>query len=387
MYQLLIFTDKWYELDLRDLQPAINFQRNNLGSLSDRQIDYSQQLSLPKSSKNKIALNQVIDFDVQTDFQYSLIDCRLFCDNFEILQKGAKLQVISVSSTIDVQVKGKDVGFYSSLKALNAKGEQKTINDLTAFGTLDATNTIYRSPGGFSYSEDFSKDFVFAIADFSTVKNKDNFAFNQSSNKLDIRYTYPFVKMQKIISAILTENGVTSLIHNIGDIYSKVAIPCVKMRMEIGKDSIVGYMNEDETTTRNFECQVNEYTAVPRGNFTATIHLKGTIFWTDGTPYTGGELKLIARDGKGNNLGNDVLLLDIPAGVFDNDYTLNFTAGTYTVVYIMVTKANTDPHTFDFSLESKLTITGFIEIPYSVVPVGEAISIMGSLTEITQEDF
>ena len=109
------------EIDLPEcFKFARTFQVNDIGSIADRQTNYSQKIKLPKTKTNQLAFNSLGVVGDTSRIPYQLNTVKLYNDNgeCEIFDGFAK-----VFSTTDVYEIGIYDGYISFTKAIENTGE------------------------------------------------------------------------------------------------------------------------------------------------------------------------------------------------------------------------------------------------------------------------
>lgn len=123
-YELLmkgIDSEVW-SLDLPLDAPAMNYQINNLAELKDRNVSYSQRISLPRTTHNEQAFQFSFVVGSGSYVPYMKFPCQLFYEGALISPAGAVLNIVDVSDTsIGVQILGATADLFDTLNNTDAK--------------------------------------------------------------------------------------------------------------------------------------------------------------------------------------------------------------------------------------------------------------------------
>lgn len=177
---------EWKLADLGDNKPAMNFQINNIAELKNRQVDYSQSLSLPLSGNNCDIFEYSNEFESSTEIPYRKLNCRLYSGNYAIAGAGSYLILDRVKKDFQVQILSGNVDLFELLS--NSK-----LADLDlGFYQLGSMN-IYSN-----YSDD---NYCIPTAVF--IKN------GQMVLNTSTEHAYPFAWFKNAIEKILSTNGYT----------------------------------------------------------------------------------------------------------------------------------------------------------------------------------
>lgn len=123
-YELLMkgIDGEVWSLDLPLDTPAMNYQINNLAELKDRNVSYSQRISLPRTTHNEQAFQFSSVVGSGSDVPYMKFPCQLFYEGALISPAGAVLNIVDVSDTsIGVQVLGATADLFDTLNNTDAK--------------------------------------------------------------------------------------------------------------------------------------------------------------------------------------------------------------------------------------------------------------------------
>lgn len=123
-YELLMkgIDGEVWSLDLPLDAPAMNYQINNLAELKDRNVSYSQRISLPRTTHNEQAFQFSFVVGSGSGVPYMKFPCQLFYEGALISPAGAVLNIVDVSDTsIGVQILGATVDLFDTLNNTDAK--------------------------------------------------------------------------------------------------------------------------------------------------------------------------------------------------------------------------------------------------------------------------
>ena len=117
-YELLI-KDKdgvWQTADMGNDTPVMNYQVNDLAQLQNRNANWSHTIKLPFTNTNCRIFELLNLFDAKSDLPYSMHDCRLYRDGFDLAGKGSKIILKSVSQFFECQIISGIADFFTTLK-------------------------------------------------------------------------------------------------------------------------------------------------------------------------------------------------------------------------------------------------------------------------------
>lgn len=123
-YELLMkgIDGEVWSLDLPLDAPAMNYQINNLAELKDRNVSYSQRISLPRTTHNEQAFQFSFVVGSGSHVPYMKFPCQLFYEGALISPAGAVLNIVDVSDTsIGVQILGATADLFDTLNNTDAK--------------------------------------------------------------------------------------------------------------------------------------------------------------------------------------------------------------------------------------------------------------------------
>lgn len=123
-YELLMkgIDGEVWSLDLPLDAPAMNYQINNLAELKDRNVSYSQRISLPRTTHNEQAFQFSFVVGSGSYVPYMKFPCQLFYEGALISPAGAVLNIVDVSDTsIGVQILGATADLFDTLNNTDAK--------------------------------------------------------------------------------------------------------------------------------------------------------------------------------------------------------------------------------------------------------------------------
>lgn len=123
-YELLMkgIDGEVWSLDLPLDAPAMNYQINNLAELKDRNVSYSQRISLPRTTHNEQAFQFSFVVGSGSYVPYMKFPCQLFYEGALISPAGAVLNIVDVSDTsIGVQILGAIADLFDTLNNIDAK--------------------------------------------------------------------------------------------------------------------------------------------------------------------------------------------------------------------------------------------------------------------------
>lgn len=123
-YELLMkgIDGEVWSLDLLLDAPAMNYQINNLSELKDRNVSYSQRISLPRTTHNEQAFQFSFVVGSGSYVPYMKFPCQLFYEGALISPAGAVLNIVDVSDTsIGVQILGATADLFDTLNNTDAK--------------------------------------------------------------------------------------------------------------------------------------------------------------------------------------------------------------------------------------------------------------------------
>lgn len=211
MYKLIAYNGStWQELDLGKDKPAMNYQVNDVAELQDRQLDYSQSLALPMSPTN-VKFFQFINTPGSTSTRpYTKHECRLFASEHVLAGKAARLILLSVTDTFNVQI---TAGTRDLAELL-----ETTLMSATDLGYFYRYYTSL-DPANF----DTAHGMEFAFASFTKE--------GISRMETTARSKLPFYRDEAIMTAILAHHSYT-WVHNLDETYepwNRYAIPVVDL--------------------------------------------------------------------------------------------------------------------------------------------------------------
>lgn len=190
-------------LDLfEENQLALNFQANDIGQLDDRQVEYSNQISIPKTSNNlKILANiNVPNTSIVNGAytpEYLINTANVTVDGYLSLPSAA-LKIDSTGSVIDISIQSGGATFYR----------------LASNILLNDPNSFYVGDLNFDYSE-IGNILPSSISDdlmFPMIGNEDVFYKIDEDvqyNQLLVANMYPALRVDYILKKIETLTGYT----------------------------------------------------------------------------------------------------------------------------------------------------------------------------------
>lgn len=185
-YQLYIEVEgSWRLADIGDDKPALNFQVNEISSLSSLNSNYSQALKLPKTPTNRLIFANSDAMDTTSYSPYEKRNCRLFSNNYAIAGAGSYLILIRVSKYFEVQILSKTIDFLTLLeKPLKSLDLGSIIRDYNSVNPIN-----------------FNTKYCFAAATF--IKG------GAPVYQPDLENVFPFVNYKKAIETLVTSKGFT----------------------------------------------------------------------------------------------------------------------------------------------------------------------------------
>ena len=411
-------------VDLGESSIYVNYQRNNISEIKDRQVDYSQQINLPITPQNCRIFGLTNVFDVASSDRRKLYECQLFSAGVSIVGVGASVSVLSITDTINVQIVGPEYAFYDKLKDLNELGNQKTIND------LNFTESILFDFPGFSASPNYVNTggvLFFGIADFAQ-EDEAIYSFDPATATLSANNVLPFVRLKAIVEHILSENGGYSITTSISNDleYKNACIPLVNRKLS---NEAVQYLVGNKLEVYNYSELISwqenlqntdgtiynlkfaqgcnkdvDFVEGQKTAFTVTgsnwDFIKGELFeWT--SPYDCSvtfNLKLhVDNKSDASTLvyfqlvgGGVNIQRTYPSGInIDEDFTLTFLKGNKFHVFLTGNTElaeHNDTHYWVYDAKAELKAISLIGDNDGNF-IGSQVGIKGNLPDVTQYDF
>lgn len=202
---------KKYELKIKDLRgvwhtaylgndvPAMNYQVNDIAELTDRQADYSQQLKLPKSAKNRNIFGQIDIFGIVSDIPYKRLDCRLFLNDVVIAGVGSYLILDRVTEYFEVQILSGNANIFEILQN----------------GSMSDIDLGYYQLGSVITGNYYQSNENYCLPEATFIKGGDV--------ELTPTRRYPFAYLMNAVNKTIGKHGHT-LVHNLPTSVNNLAI-------------------------------------------------------------------------------------------------------------------------------------------------------------------
>ena len=233
---------KFVQLDLGGQKPAVTIQANDLNELKDRQATFSQQIKLPKNSHNCRKLGFVNVFEVDSRAPYEPGECRLLCDNADLVGTGAVLYVDGVGrNDINCQVVAGLVDVFAQLDNISMGDSDFIIK----YDITDTPTAETQTPGGAYYR------YLFATVDREPGTSAPPFGIVGSDMSIERRYLFPSIPFTKTIRHLFAKLGFSFITDIEGDGYEadKDYLYCGKARATAGEigdfDALIGVTYAD----------------------------------------------------------------------------------------------------------------------------------------------
>jgi hypothetical protein len=93
---------------------ALTRQANNLGELKDRQTDYTNTFTIPKSKKNQEIFELLDNINSVSDKSYQKLSCKIVRDGIEITQNGI-VSIESVKDNYEITIYSGNANFFEEI--------------------------------------------------------------------------------------------------------------------------------------------------------------------------------------------------------------------------------------------------------------------------------
>nr|DAN26489.1 MAG TPA: hypothetical protein [Caudoviricetes sp.] len=227
-YRLAVQNDQgeWIDLDLADISPVMNYQVNLLSDLKDRNGDYSQNISLPRTPHNLRAFGFGPLVQSKSGTPYSRHFCELYADGVRITSIGSTLILLSLKKeAIDVQIVGNSIDLSKLLGDKNMESVQKD-----GFWMMFDIKNI-PSGGKGTLSNGVRLAYPYALLSTGKLPSSDTVPVGFMANASRI---YPHVNIYDVAQWLLKQEGY-SLVSNILDTdKAQLYIPCIAIDKTLG---------------------------------------------------------------------------------------------------------------------------------------------------------
>lgn len=206
-----------------DLSPetviGINASINDLAELRDRQVSYTNAVSVPMTANNRQILGISGEIGDQSNTPYSTLEATVYVEGLPVIQKGiAVIQPIGPDSA-KIAVYSAALGFFESItgKKLHDLDLSSLTHDWTLSNVLD--------------SLDNTSGYTYPLAQHG--------AQSFFLNNIDVRYLHPAIYAHTVAEQIATEAGYTlggDFLTN--DYWTKTVLPFSKSEYKNGKDFV-----------------------------------------------------------------------------------------------------------------------------------------------------
>lgn len=178
-------------LELSDKQSvALTKQINDIGEISKRNADFTNRISVPKTSSNR-TIFKMLDVPGNTStLPYKYSEAKIFNDGIPIILKGIAM-VTETTSTFEVVIYAGNYDLYSKII-------DKTITD------LDWSDLVHDfTQSNVVISRTNTDKYIYPI-----VETLDGRLSIESDDNIDLNYQIPFVFLSEIWSRIFSESGI-----------------------------------------------------------------------------------------------------------------------------------------------------------------------------------
>lgn len=179
-----------YDIELRpDVTIAKTLQVNEIGSVNTRQTNYTNTFSIPRTANNIKAFDMLGIVGNDSNIPYRKNDCDLYSDSGESIVKRGWAIITSTDKDFKCNVYDGIIDFY------------KTIENLS-LADLNLSELAHdKSVQSVTDSQDLSKPYVYIFADYNGKAIH--------SNKINIDYLVPSVKVSWLLEKIQSTLGIT----------------------------------------------------------------------------------------------------------------------------------------------------------------------------------
>jgi hypothetical protein len=178
------------EIEIKDTQIAQTKQANDILSLSTRQTNYTNSFSIPRTAKNIRTLKDLGIIGNNSNIPYQKNEAYLYADSGECLVYKGWAIFSDTSDTFKCNIYDGNLEIYKAI-------ENKTLADLD-LTALAHSKTVSEVVATF----DDSKPYKYILADYNGKSLYD-------TNKINIDYLVPSVRVSWLISQIETYTGFT----------------------------------------------------------------------------------------------------------------------------------------------------------------------------------
>ena len=204
-YELLMkgIDGEVWSLDLPLDAPAMNYQINNLAELKDRNVSYSQRISLPRTTHNEQAFQFSFVIGSGSYVPYMKFPCQLFYERALISPAGAVLNIVDVSDTsIGVQILGATADLFDTLNNTDAKDPGTGMFLLKWY-----TDTMGQSERYLSGSEEFKVLYFWLYATLQKNPNVPPISMEAISQVRELDKFYPHLNWYDLVTWIFGQAG------------------------------------------------------------------------------------------------------------------------------------------------------------------------------------
>ena len=236
----IIINDEWVDLS-PDTVVALTRQANDVGDIQNRQSDFTNTFSLPKTQKNLRIFDYINNIHSENGFPYTQPTCKILVEGIEIVSSGI-VNVDNVGETIDITILTGNGNFFNIIKDKSIRELDMSSYDLV----WTRTNIIIQ--------QENTEGSLWPIMDWGSLDETNNAQFLYYRRWLDVRDLRPAIYLFNVVNEIILQAGFSpTMFSSLDDpsryaIYEKLVLAFVSIRPDsavLDKLKVKGYMYED----------------------------------------------------------------------------------------------------------------------------------------------
>lgn len=189
----------WTQLDMPSGSFAYNFQNSSINNVDQRKANYSQNIKLPMTERNRRFFEYVENADRDSYIPYTMLDARVYDGPYTIVGPGGVFSLLKITDSYECQVLSGSATFFEAAK------EKNTID-------MDL-GEINRSISSINQQNEL---WFWPIA--SCLSKRARAIEGNSLDSMRIDRSIPCVNLVKLSEVLLTNLGYTQQIRSVTDL-------------------------------------------------------------------------------------------------------------------------------------------------------------------------